>query len=466
MADHKQTATSVLQAVGGKDNIASASHCVTRLRFHVKDEAKVNVEEIKQIPGVMGYQKSGEQHQVIIGPTVGHVFEEVEKILGSEIADHNLVEDPATKEKKKITVGSILNSLIAHMTGCIYPALVIFVAAGLIRAIPAILGPEMLGIISAESNVLMIFNMIYEAGFYFLPVFLGYSSAKHFGVNPFIGMFLGAILVSPTLIGWVDAGVEMTYFGVPVMMNNYSTSVLPVILIVWIASYVERLLKKISPAKLETLIVPCGTVLIMSFVGLCFLAPLGYIAGSYIATALFWLHSVLGPAGTAVMGALYLLLIMTGMHHTVNMVGLTAFLANGFDDFLFVSFSPAWGAVIGVAVAFAIKAKKPENKSLGWSSTFLQGVVGVAEPALYGIMLPYKKVLFSQILGAFVGALYLGITGVKVYTFLGSNFLCLMHYAGNTTGNLVNGIIGTVLAAAIAFVGVMVLGFDENANKA
>lgn len=366
MKEKKQVARDVLQAVGGKENITSASHCVTRLRFHVKNDALVQVETIKKIPGVLGYQKSGEQHQVIIGQAVGSVFEEVERLLEKKEDGEPPVNAELPPAKKR-TAASLFNAFISHMTGCIYPALVIFIAAGLIRAIPALLGPGMLNLLTEESDMYKIFNMIYEAGFYFLPIFLGYSSAKHFGSNPFLGMLLGSILVSPTFIGWVGEGSALRYFGVPVMMNNYSTSVLPIILVVWLASYVEKILKKLVPEKLESLLVPFGTVLIMTFVGLCFVAPLGYIAGQYIATFLFWLHSVLGPLGTAVMGSLYLLLIMTGMHHTINMVGLTAFLANGFDDFLFVSFTPAWAAVIGIGIAFALKARRSENKSLGWS---------------------------------------------------------------------------------------------------
>lgn len=438
-------AQNILDLLGGKENVTQLTHCITRLRFNLKDKTVIHEEEIKKLEGTMGAQWSGDQFQVIIGPTVSKVYDAVNKELG-------LVQEVNEAPKEKLTVKTLFGKLISNLTACIYPVLPIFVAAGMINMIVTVFGPYMLNVFDPESGIYTILTFAGNAGFYFLPIFLGYTSAKHLKVNPLMGMLMGAILIHPTMISTATAGGSLDFLGIPVRVVDYSSSVMPIILSVWIMSYVERFLKKYVPEALELLLVPFGTIIIMLPITLCLLAPLGNILGGYLSTFLYVLKDTLGPIGVGVMSALYLPLIMTGMHHTVNMVALTNFMTLGYDDFVFTSVGPMFIAVIALTIVFFIKSKKPANKSLGASGCFLQFVVGIVEPALYGIILPTKGFLPALLIGGFAGGVYLGIMNVKIHAFLGSNFFCLLHYMGGTNMNFIHAMIGCLISFVVTFV--------------
>ena len=464
MTSYTELAKKVIELVGGADNIIKASHCISRLRFDLKDISVVKESDIKQLDGVLGTQKVNRQFQVVIGHAVDQAFTEVEKLL-PEISDHEPVENDSPKSGGNPVSGFFMG-LVSHMAGCIYPALAIFVAAGLIKTIPTIFGPGMLGLLSADSDLYTILSFISNACFYFLPIFLGYSSAVHFQSNPFIGMILGAVLVAPGFQSLVAGGEALRYFGIPVGMFDYSMTVLPVILMVAAESYLERFLKKHIPDKLQMMLVPAISVLVISFAGLCFLAPLGQYLGVYLSSLLFWLHDTLGALGTGIMAALYCPLIMTGMHHTVNMVAITALLQNGYDTFLLIAFGPSLTATLGTALAVGLKAKKSEVRSVAFSSAFFNGVCGLSEPVIYGILLQYPKAMAAYMLGGFAGGVFMGVTNVIGYALLGSNLLGLLAYSGGAPMNFVFGIAGCILAFIVSFAFIWILGYESTEKKA
>ena len=452
--NYEVLAQNIVDLIGGKANVNQLTHCVTRLRFNVKDKSLINEEEINKLEGTMGSQWSGEQFQVIIGPTVSKVYDAVCKEIG-------IVQESEKKPKEKLTVKNAFSKFISNLTACIYPVLPVFVASGLINMIATVFGPVMLGWMSAESGTYQVLTFAGNAGFYFIPIFLGYTSAKHLKMNPLMGMLMGAILVHPTFIGAAANGTALDLFGIPVRAVDYSTSVMPILLSVWLMSYIEKGLKKIVPDALELLLIPFGTIMIALPFTLWILAPLGNILGEYISTLLYTLKDVLGPIGVGVMSALYLPLIMTGMHHTVNAVALTNFLSLGVDEFVFASFAPAFVTILALSLVYFIKSKKAANKSLGSTGFFLQFVVGICEPALYGIVLPTKGFMRALLIGAFCGGLYLGLMQVKAYAFLGSNFFCFLHYLGGTNMNFIHAMIG----CAITFVVTFALGWMSYKEK-
>ncbi|MDT2756335.1 PTS transporter subunit EIIC [Enterococcus asini] len=455
-----ETADEVLHAVGGKENVASVFHCMTRLRFHLKDSSLPNTDEIKKIDGVLGAQLSGGQYQVIIGPNVGKVYTELCKIAG--ISEQAAVDVPEDKPKEKLTPKSIGQSILNNLTGSITPVLPIFICAGLLKMIIIIFGPGMLGVLSDKSGLYTVLSFAGDAGFYFLPVFLGYTSAKQFKASPLIGMLLGAILIHPSFIEAVSSGTSLDFLGLPITPMTYSSSVIPVILVVWIMSYVERFWNKVIPEMLKIMLVPFLTVLIMLPLSLVVLAPLGVILGSFISTFFFWLHSVLGAWGIALLGAVYALLIMTGMHHPLNLAVFATLGSVGYDKIVFVAGTSASMALAGVALAFAIKAKKPENRSIGFSSFFLLEIAGITEPTIYGVALPYVRPFIAQAIGGFCGALYMGFMDVKMYNLIGSNIFGLAGFIGKDANNFMHAIIGSVIAFVVAFVALFIIGFDED----
>jgi PTS system beta-glucosides-specific IIC component len=244
MADNKEIATNVLKAVGGKSNVTNVTHCMTRLRLNLKDDSVPKDDEVKAIAGVLGVVRSGGQYQVVIGQNVPKVYAEVCKIGGfqtKEAIDENL---DAPKEKEKLTFKKVGNNILNYMAGSLTPLIPIIMAAGLFKTVLAIFGPDLLGVFSAESDMYILLDFLYDAGFYFLPIFIGYHAAKKLNASPVLGMYMGAILIAPDFIELANSGATFTVYGIPCSLNDYSQSVLPIVLSVWILSYVEKFFKK------------------------------------------------------------------------------------------------------------------------------------------------------------------------------------------------------------------------------
>jgi len=454
--NYKQITKDILSAIGGKENIIKVSHCVSRLRFELRDEAIVKVDEAKKIPGVLSAQFSGKQFQVIIGTDVDMAYDEFCKHIGFQQTE--IVHEDTVKPKKTVKV--VLNKALSAMVNSMTPVLPIIVCGGMLKTIIALFGPTMLGWIPEGSGFYTIISFAGSAAFYFMPVFVGYYSAKQFNCSPALGMFFGTILVSPVLVEMAVAGSPLDFLGIPVTVVKYSNSVLPIILITWIMSYVEHFIKKHMPNVIQ-LFVPFATILVMLPVGLCLLAPLGNFCGQFISSLLLWIHSVIGPVAVGLVGATFLILIMTGMHHTINFICITNLAMVGYDNLVGVGAAPALMATIGVALAFSLKTKKVENKSLGWSSFLMIAVGGLSEPTIYGVLLPYKKMLLAQIIGGLCGGMYLGLMGVKMYTRTGANILLVTRFIGGSTQNVMHGLIGSIIALVMGFVLVFFLKFDE-----
>ena len=459
----KQIAEQTLAAIGGTENIQSAFHCVTRLRFILKDDSKVDLEKIKHIPGTLGFQKSGDQYQVIIGPAVGTVFEQLH--IDEENQRATVTSEETSSSKKKITPRSVGSSILDALVGSITPALPAIICAGMIKMFLMLLGPSLFGLLSDKSGTYQVLNFVGDAGFYFLPVILGYTSAKKFKANPILGILMGSVLISPAFVESVTNGTALSVYGLPITPVNYASTVIPIILIVWVMSYVERFFDKYVPSSFKMIFVPVLTVLVMIPLAFVALGPLGSILGNYISAFLLWTHQVFGPFGIGLIAAVFALLIVTGMHHAINMAVLVTLTANGYDEVVFVAVAPVVISIAAAALAFALKAKQPTNRSLGLSSFVLQTIGGVAEPTLYGVMIPYVKPFVAQAIGAFCGALYMGFMHVKAYALTGSNIFILAGFIHEDSANLTNAIIGCGIAFVVTFVLVWVLGFKEKEQE-
>lgn len=454
----------ILSAVGGSENITSAYNCMTRLRLVLKDQSKCDEEALKNIKGVLGVNVVSGQTQCIIGPNAGSVCAEFCEIAGIQRGmevQENLDADK-TEEKKKLTPKSILNAVIAAVSGCIQPLLPIIICGGMLKLICSLIGPTIFGLVSTDSNVYRILEMAGDAPFYFLPIMIGYTGAKYFNTNIPLGMLMGALLLHPTLTGIVAAGEPFTVFGIPMTLADYSSSVVPMILCMWIMSYIEKFFRKIIPDMVKMMLVNLCTILVMLPLGLCVLAPLGTIVGNFLGSILIGIPQVLGPIGVMIVCTLYPLLIVAGMHLPVIMACAPTYFALGHEECILVADSLNHFSVMGVCLAFALKAKKKENKSLGMSSFIAITLGGVVEPGLFGIELPHRKLLITQLLATGVGGLVAGIFGVGVYTLTSSNIMNLLAFVGGSSHNAIFGIIACVVAFAAALVGGFIVGFTED----
>lgn len=459
--NYEEFANKIVSLIGGEDNIGHITHCVTRLRFELKDRSRADIDEINKLDGVMGSRFSSGQYQIIIGPNVRDVYDEIIKQTGLE----ENIQENAIEEKQKFSFKNLGNSIITNLSGSITPILPIIICAGMIKMVVAVFGPSLIGWISEGSGLLTILNFAGDAGFYFLPIFLGYSSAKQFNSNPFIGMLMGAILIHPSFMAAVSEGSTLELFGQELLPVTYQGTVLPIIMITWIMSYLEKAFTKVVPDMFKLMFVPFLTIAVVLPLSLFIIAPLGSILGIYLSDFFLWIHTVLGPIGIGIIAVAFLPLVLTGMHHTINIAAMMSIMTVGHESVVLVAATASTMAVIGVILGFTAKAKKPENRALGISSGMLQVFGGIVEPALFGILLPHKTMFIAQSIGAFVGGTLMGFLGLKMMNLTGSNFLILAGYLGSDMSNFVKAVIASLIIIVFTFVVTYLLGFNEEKKK-
>ena len=457
---YAEKAAAIIESVGGKENITLASHCMTRLRLTLKDESLANDDVVKRIDGIIGVVHAGGQYQIIVGQSVPKVYEEVIKMTGlsaQEAIDENL---DAPKDRSPKGIGK---AILDYLSGSMVPLIPIMMAAAMFKTIQVVFGPDLLKLFAADSNIYRLLSFLYDAGFYFMPVYLGFSAARKIGASPVLGMYMGGILVAPALIEIVTGGQPFTVFGIPMRLVNYGSSVVPILLCVWILYYVEKFLRKIMPDALSTVFVPFCTMLIMVPLGLCLLAPLGSYIGDYVGKFFNMLSAHGGFLAVAMIGAFWEFLVMTGMHTVVIIPAIMALFGGQPDACVIVGGGAATAAAYGMALGafLRIREKKEKSLALGYLVSGLAG--GVSEPVLYGIGMRYKRPFIALIIGGFVGGLYLGLTKVKAYMLGATNVLgWFIPYAQGGTGNLINGILGSVIAFLATAALTYFIGFDKN----
>lgn len=456
----RETAKNVLEAVGGKDNVSQVTHCMTRLRFNLKDESIPNQEEIQKIPGVIGIMNAGGQVQIIIGQTVEQVYNCLCEIGGFE--NSAVVDDNTTKEKKKLTLKSIGSNILDGLAGCLTPLIPLMMAASLFKMLTALFGPSMLGLISETSDAYTLFTFVGDAGFYFFPIVVGYTAAKKFGATPVVAMFLGGIMIHPTFVNMATEGTSFTVFGIPCNVQNYSSTIIPIILSVWVMSYVEKFFKKYLPSTLKTIFAPALTILVMLPLALCLLGPAGAFLGNYISNGLLGFTGVAGFIGIAIIAALWEFLVISGMHLVMISALIMVFSTNGSESLVSPAALAASFAVAGMSLGAALRIKNKEHRSLAFGYVIASLVGGVTEPGLYGVGMRYKRPFLGMIIGGFVGGLYGGLMGVTAYTIIPiASVLALLGYVGGPTANLIQAIITAVIAFSVSAIATYFLGFKK-----
>ena len=444
-----QIAQSVLAAVGGKENIVSVTHCMTRLRFNLKDMSIPKDDEVKAIKGTMGVARSGGQYQVIVGTNVDKVCAELCTLAGLEQAA--TVSENLDAPKEPLTLKKVGSNIMAYLSGSLTPIIPVVLAAAIFKSIVAVFGPDMLGILSTESDLYKLFTFVGDAGYYFFPLLIGYTAAKKLNATPVMGIFMGAILLHPTFVSMAAEGTSFSVYGIPCTPQNYGSTILPILLTVWIMSYVERFFKKYIPDALKIMLVPTLTTAVMLPVALCVCGPIGGFLGNYICAAVIWLGNHFGFLGAAVIAALWEFLVMTGMHHVLIAQMIQLFAANGYDPVVSLGAVSASMAVTGMCLGMAFALRDKEERALSLSYTVAAIIGGVTEPGLYGIGMKYKKPFIGMAIGGAVGGLYAGLVGVKAYVSVPvANFLALTAYTGGSAANIINGVISGVIAIVVA----------------
>lgn len=459
-------ANTILEHVGGKKNISYLTHCLTRLRFNLKDKNLVNVAAIEGLSEIIGTKWQGEQFQVIIGQHVGKVYE---GFSGMENVATKVSIDLEDEVKEKLSLKSIGNQILRTLSNCLTPLIPILIVAAMFKTIIALLGPNMLNFLSDTNDIYVLLNFVADAAFYFFPVSIGYTSARHFKVSPILGMFLGMILISPSFIQLAESGDPFSIFGVYTIPQNYSGSIIPIILSVWVMSYIEKFLSKYCPAVLASILVPTITILVMLPLSFLIFGPAGMYIGNIVNTGLLSLGDLGGIwaiLAMGIIGALYQFLILTGMHWLL-ISSMTVLIAQAGSEALITP--PAFMAgftVSGMCLGAVLRLKNKKEKTLGVGYIISQMIGGVTEPGLYGIGLKYKKPLIGMMVGGFTASVYAGLVGLTGYQFFPlASVLALLVFAGGSVGNFVQGIIAAVIGFVVAAVVTYFVGIDEDFNE-
>lgn len=468
MADNKQIAQDVLAAVGGPANITSATHCMTRLRLNLKDQSVPQDSEIKKIKGVLGAQWSGGQYQVIIGQNVPKVYAEVVKlgVTGEGSVDENL----DTNIKEPLTPKRVGQEILNYLSKSMVALIPVMMAAAFFRTVAVLCGPDMLGLWTAESTEYNLFyNWLYNAGFYFMPIYLGWSAAKQLDASQALGMMMGGVLIAPELINLVTAAAETgdaftSVYGIPAMLNNYSATVLPVLLCVPVLWQVEKLFKKIIPDMLSTVFVPFLTMVVMVPVGLCALAPIGSILGNLLGDFMFGLGNaggIVSIVALVLIAAFWEFLVMTGMHQVLLTLGIAQLITLGSDSCVMVGGAFAQWATWGMAFGAFLRLKEKDEKGANLGYCLSGFIGGVTEPALYGCGFKYMRPLLGMVIGGAVGGLIAGIFHTTTYVLGATNVLGIINFVGGGTMNLVWAVVASIASFVVAAAVTFFFGFTK-----
>ncbi|WP_019912467.1 beta-glucoside-specific PTS transporter subunit IIABC [Paenibacillus sp. HW567] len=451
---HQETAQQIVKSVGGVSNVNSVYHCVTRLRFDLKDNNKADQAALKKLDMVMGTNISGEQFQVIIGNDVPKVFDEMVKEFPAlkQSAEGGKQEG----EKKQ----NVILKIFETIAGVFAPMLPAITAAGILKGLLALF--VTLGWMSAGTDTYRILSAIGDGVFYFLPILISFSAARKFGSNPFISVGLGAALMYPDMGVLLSSGNPVHFIGIPVTAVSYGSSVIPILLAVWLLSYVEKAVDRIITPSLKLLLVPLISLLVMVPVTLIAIGPLGTLIGDGLSGGINWLLTEGGLFSGIILGGAMALIIMTGMHYALVPVIISNLATLGFDKFLPLTYISNMGQA-GATMGVFLRAKDKKLKSVALS-TSVTALMGVTEPAMYGVNMKYKKPFIAAMIGSAAGGGFALAFGVKAYALAGNGGIPgLPGLVGQTFWYALGGMgIAFVIAAAVT----VMLGFKEDADDA
>lgn len=442
MQNNKKIADMIIQNVGGPKNIVSFYHCATRIRFILKDKSKFNAKFLKQQPEILGAIQAGEESQVIIGAKVGEYFNQIEK-------DYDI----ATNDKEDTNIGNhkenIFKKLVNIIVAIMAPIITPLIAGGMFKVVISLLTTT--GVISVKSQNYAVLNLMADAVFYFLPMMLAVSAAEHFKTNKFLAIATAGVLLHPNWSAMVLAGKPVALFGVPITLTSYSSTVIPIILCVWIQSYVEKFAEKVSPDVIKTMLKPLLIFIIMAPLALIIIGPIGSWLGNLLALLINSLNKFAPWLVPTLMGSFSPLLVMIGMH-----VALTPIASLGLasparsENILGPGMLASNIAQSGCAFAISLKEKNSQNQQIAFSAG-VTALSGITEPALYGVTLKYSRALYAVMAAGGIAGFYAGITRVVRYSFGSPGIFTIVNFIGKP-GNFMNAVITAIIAFVLSFI--------------
>lgn len=453
--EYNKLTDEIIDNIGGVENVTSLSHCMTRLRFVLKDEGKADVEKLKNIKGVLGVVFGAGQLQIVMGKHVTSAYNEILKNYSFDASDTNKQKEETKPRTMKEGFLFILN----FISGSVSPVISGLVAGGMLKLVlfvAIMLVPEWANVQSYK-----ILAFVADIPFYFMPVFVAYGASKKLGCSPVYPMFTACILLHPTFITMVTEGDPIQIFGLPIMAVKYSSTMIPALLSTILVNYLEKFFNKFIPGIMKTVLVGACTIFTACIITLCVLGPIGMFIGNYLVGFIIWLQTIIGPFALAFLTAILPFMVMSGTHTLLAPFLVETLNINGYDTFfrpaLILHVIAEGGAAIGVGLRTKNKELRSEAISLGIGSVF----AGISEPVLYGVGLRYKRPLIGVMAGGAVGGLIAGFAGVKAYTMSKTTILAVPIFKETMFGMLFACIACLLVSAIVAYV----LGVKEDVQK-
>lgn len=456
--NYAAVALSIVNALGGASNIAAVTHCMTRLRFVLNNDSAVDTAKLKTISGVLGVVKNDGQCQVIIGNTVSQAYAEVLKLLPEGAQAQR-----PQPQNNKITLKRIGAGILDALIGTMSPLIPAIIGGSMVKLLAMIL--DMTGVFGKGSSTLIILNVIGDGAFFFLPVMVAASAAVKFKTNMSLAIAIAGVLVHPNfvdLMAKAAQGQPVEFIGISVTAVKYTYTVIPALCMTWLLSYIERWVDKITPAVTKNFLKPMLIVLISAPIAIMLIGPLGIWIGSGISALVYTVHDYLGWLSVAIMGALWPLLVMTGMHRVFTPTIIQTIAETGKEGMVMPSEIGANLSLGGSSLAVAWKTKNPELRQTALAAAASAIIAGISEPALYGVAVRLKRPLIAALISGFVCGGIAGAVGLASHSMASPGlFTSVQFFDPSNPMTIVWVFAVMILAVVLSFVLTLLLGFED-----
>ncbi|MCM2989399.1 beta-glucoside-specific PTS transporter subunit IIABC [Bacillus safensis] len=452
--DHKKLAAQILERVGGQENIQSFYHCSTRLRLRLKDDRKASKDQVSSLEGVIQVVQGGGEFQVVIGSSVSEVHDELNQLTTGDFQEETT---PHLEQRKGFK--NRFNQAVDIISGIFTPIIGALAGAGIIKGILVILSTT--GVLNNQEGSYRILNAAADSVFYFLPIVIALTASRKFKADTIISVIIGAALLYPDLVTLMASGESITFFTVPVLPGVYSSTVIPIIIAIWVLSKLEKFLKRVTPDVIKILVVPALSLAIIVPLTLIVFGPVGNYLGYLLSSSYAFMYHLSPAVAGAFLGGTWAILVIFGLHKVLVPVGINDIARSG-QTTIFVFSAAANFAQAGAALGIFFKLKDKKQKSLAGTAS-LTALFGITEPAIYGFTLKYKKPMIAAVIGGAIGGIITGIAGSRAIAAASPGLMTLPIFFGD---GFIGLLIGITVAFLISLLLTIIFGFEEQGDRA
>ena len=457
--DFKKLASSVVDAVGGVGNVTNLTHCMTRLRFILKDEAKASDETVKNIPGVMGLVKQGGQYQIIIGNNVAAAYKEI-LALG---VDGGATVDASEQPKQKWTLKRVGMTILDAIIGTMTPLIPAIIGGSMVKLLAMLL--LMRGVVGETNSTYVLLNTIGDAAFFFLPILVAVSASKKFGTNTYLAVAIAGLMVHPVfmdLMAKAAEGQAVTLAILPITSVKYTYTIIPAIVMSWLLRYIEAGVDRITPLVTKNFLKPMLILLVGAVIAISIVGPAGVWLGNGISAVVYGIHGKLGWLAVAIVGAIWPLLVMTGMHRVFTPTIVTTIAETGSEAMVMPSEIGANMSLGGVSLAVAFKTKNRELRQTALAAASSALIAGITEPALYGVAIRLKRPMIASVITGFIAGAVAGLAGLASHSMAAPGLFTSVQFIDKDNPTSILWIAAVMaISVVVSFALTLILGFED-----